>query len=351
MSNRKKKESRVTDPSTKKGISSPIAVLGAGMWGTALALTLARNDNAVRLWTNEPDVAESVRQENCNRKYLPDHPFLKNISIYENLAEALIGVTDILLVVPSYAFRAVCLEIKSAAKNPVRIAWGTKGVDSDTNKLLSDVIAEVFSADLPMVAMSGPSFAKEVADALPTAVSCSGNNDAFLDDMITRFHHGNFRVYKNPDFIGVQLCGAVKNVLAIAVGMSDGIGFGANTRCALITRGLAEMTRLCVAMGGQEKTLMSLAGVGDLVLTCTDNQSRNRRFGLALGQGISADVALKQIGQSVEGYANTKQIYQLSKKYHIDMPITEHVMKILFENEPVKIVVKQLLERSLKPEF
>jgi glycerol-3-phosphate dehydrogenase (NAD(P)+) len=185
---------------------------------------------------------------------------------------------------------------------------------------------------------------------LPTAVSLAGNNSDFLESLSKRFYNGHFRVYLNGDLIGVQLCGVVKNVMAIAVGISDGMGFGANTRCALITRGLAEMGRLCVALGGSRDTMMSLAGVGDLVLTCTDNQSRNRRFGLAIGQGASAEKALSDIGESVEGYYNAKQLFQLAQKNKVSMPICEQVYAILYENRPAKAVLTELLERESKSE-
>lgn len=330
---------------------SPIAVLGAGSWGSAMALTLARNANFVKLWCKESALAEAIRVEKKNSRYLPGFIFPENIEVSDQLSEVLNGVDDILIVVPSHAFREVLLEVKKLASPNVRIAWGTKGLDPSSCRLLGDVVTEIFPKETSMLVLAGPSFAKEVADEKPTAVSISGNNPQFMDDISARFHNHYLRLYKNSDFVGVQLCGAVKNVLAIAVGIADGLNLGANTRCALITRGLAEMRRLCVALGGLEATMMSLAGIGDLVLTCTDNQSRNRRFGLALGQGMSADAALKEIGQAVEGLTNTRQVLLLAKGCGVEMPITEQVKAILFDNQSVSESVTQLFQRELKDEF
>ena len=223
--------------------------------------------------------------------------------------------------------------------------------DPSTCRLLGDLVTEIFPENTPMVVLAGPSFAKEVAAKKPTAISLAGNDPQFMSDISERFHNSYFRLYKNSDFVGVQLCGAVKNVLAIAVGISDGLNLGANARSALITRGLAEMTRLCVALGGVYATMMSLAGVGDLVLTCTDNQSRNRRFGLAIGQGKSSEAALEEIGQAVEGLTNTRQVLLLAEGCNVEMPITEQVKHILFDNLPVKDAVRNLFQREPKDEF
>jgi glycerol-3-phosphate dehydrogenase (NAD(P)+) len=346
---KKKKRQAMKAPSINK--NSPIAVLGAGSWGSALALTLARNGNAVKLWCKESDLAHEIHSTRINSRYLPGFIFPENIVVFNELSECLTGVSDILIVVPSHAFREVLTEIKKFASPPVRIAWGTKGIDPSTCRLLGDVVTEIFSSETPMAVLAGPSFAKEVADEKPTAVSLSGNDAQLMSDIRERFHNHYFRLYKNSDFVGVQLCGAVKNVLAIAVGIADGLNLGANTRCALITRGLAEMTRLCVALGGLNATMMSLAGVGDLVLTCTDNQSRNRRFGLAIGQGMTAEAALKEIGQAVEGLTNTRQVLLLAKSCEVEMPITEQVQQILFENQSAKEAVNNLFQRELKDEF
>nr|MCH9644883.1 NAD(P)-dependent glycerol-3-phosphate dehydrogenase [Gammaproteobacteria bacterium] len=258
---------------------------------------------------------------------------------------------DILIVVPSVGFRSVLLEIKQRVDvSKIRLVWGSKGLDPETGLRLDQVVEQVIGSDAVYAVLSGPSFAMEVAHGMPTAVSLAGNDDAFLNDLIQRFHNSVFRVYKNDDIVGVELCGVVKNVLAIAVGIADGLHYGANTRAAMITRGLVEVGRLCHQMGADAKTLMSLAGVGDTILTCTDNQSRNRRFGLALGEGKTVAQAMESVGQTVEGYENTRQIYQLSQKQQVEMPIVGQVYKVLFENYPANKAVEGLLERAPKSE-
>ncbi|HLD16453.1 MAG TPA: NAD(P)H-dependent glycerol-3-phosphate dehydrogenase [Coxiellaceae bacterium] len=322
-----------------------IAVIGAGSWGTALALLLARNHVPVTLWGNVRAEMETLCRERENRFYLPGFSFPPLLKPCVELSEALESTSDVLIVVPSQAFRSVLQAIQAEKGNTCRIAWGTKGVDPTTKKLLHELVAEVLGAETPAAVLSGPSFAKEVAQDLPTAVSLASNNAAFAEDLIARLHTRNFHPFKNEDMIGVQLGGVIKNVLAIAAGISDGLGFGTNARCALITRGIHEMGRLCVAMGGQHDTMLGLAGLGDLVLTCSDNQSRNRRFGLALGQGQSAPVVLTSIGQSVEGYYNARQIYELAHDHHIDMPIAKQVYRVLYEGHSVQHAVDELLDR------
>lgn len=326
---------------------TPIAVLGAGAWGTALAMLLARNGQPVRLWDHDTKRLSIMQSE---RVFL-GISLPENLDIVFELEDAVRDVRDLCLVIPSHAFRKVLVRLKSLVSSDVRIVWGTKGLDPDAGGFLHDVVFDVFSSSTPIAVLSGPSFAKEVAMDLPTAVSLAGNNKDFLNALVKRFHNNHFRVYINPDLIGLQLCGVVKNVMAIAVGISDGMGFGTNTKCALITRGLAEMARLCAALGGQRDTTMSLAGVGDLVLTCTDNQSRNRRFGLAVGQGASAEKALHDIGESVEGYYNAKQLFQLAQKNKVSMPIAEQVYAILYENREPKNVLSELLNRESKNEY
>lgn len=327
-------------------ISSPIAVLGAGAWGTALAVLLARNGQAVRLWDHDTKRLSQLQSE----RVFAGVPFPALLTIEMNLTDAVRDMTDVCLVIPSFAFRKVLVQLKSLMPSTARFMWGTKGLDPETQGFLHQVVYDVFSDQTPVAVLSGPSFAKEVAMNVPTAVSLAGNNREFLDSLAQRFHNGHFRVYINSDLIGVQLCGVIKNVMAIAVGISDGMGFGANTRCALITRGLAEMARLCEALGGKRETTMSLAGVGDLILTSTDNQSRNRRFGLAIGQGASAEKALKDIGESVEGYYNAKQLFQLAQRNKVSMPISEQVYAILYENRAAKAVLTELLARESKEE-
>jgi glycerol-3-phosphate dehydrogenase (NAD(P)+) len=232
-----------------------------------------------------------------------------------------------------------------------KIAWATKGLDPEAGCLLQEIAEGVFGQHIPLAVLSGPTFAKEMAAGLPTAISLSSNHNEFADELTSKLHcDKSFRVYKNTDMIGVQLGGAVKNVIAIGAGLADGLGFGANARTALITRGLAEMTRLGLSMGADKNTFMGMAGLGDLVLTCTDNQSRNRRFGLALGQGMSVDQAIDSIGQVVEGFRNTKEVHMLSQRQRIEMPITEQIYQVLYNNVDAKIAAQALLSRDIKSE-
>lgn len=325
---------------------TPIAVLGAGAWGTALAILLARNGQAVHLW----DVDKKHLLQLQSTRIFADIVLPDLITIETELKNAVHDITDICLVIPSFAFRSVLQELKSIVPATVRFVWGTKGLDPDTQGFLHQTVFDIFSNKIPIAALAGPSFAKEVVMGVPTAVSLAGNNKDFLESLSHRFNSDNFHVYLNADLIGVQLCAVVKNVMAIAVGISDGLGFGTNTKCALITRGLSEMGNLCEKLGGKRETAMSLAGVGDLVLTCTDNQSRNRRFGLLIGKGSAAEKALKEIGESVEGYYNAKQLFLLAQKNKVSMPISEQVYRILYENNSAKNVIKELLSREITVE-
>lgn len=330
-------------------MTSPIAVLGAGSWGTALALQLARNQQAVHLWGHETTHIQAMQSSRCNTQFLPDITLPANITLHSELMTALNKTYDILITVPSHAFRETLLKIKPLLKQQARIVWATKGLDSLHHQLLHEVAQEILG-DLPIAVLSGPSFAKEVALGLPTAVTLASHSTSFTQDLIKRFHGQSFRVYHTDDIIGVQLGGAMKNVLAIAVGASDGLGFGANARAALITRGLAEMVRLGMALGGQRETFMGLAGMGDLVLTCTDNQSRNRRLGLALGMGKSIQTAQQEIQQVIEGLQTAKEIYHLAEHYQVEVPITEQVYNILHKGLGPQDAVNNLLAREPKAE-
>ena len=241
---------------------------------------------------------------------------------------------------------------KPFLRQDARVVWATKGLEAHTGRLLQDVAREVLGNEIPLAVLSGPTFAKELAAGLPTAIAVASTDNLFLEQLQQLFHCGkSFRVYKNPDFIGVQLGGAVKNVIAIGAGMSDGMGFGANARTALITRGLAEMSRLGKALGADAATFMGMAGLGDLVLTCTDNQSRNRRFGMMLGQGLDVDTAQEKIGQVVEGYRNTKEVRALAEQVGVEMPITEQIYQILYQHKDVKEAALALLGRATKDEI
>ena len=235
-------------------------------------------------------------------------------------------------------------------KRDTRIAWATKGLEYGSGKFMSEVFEEVLGTRYPGAVVSGPTFAMEVAAGLPTAVTVASNSPAFASDMASRLHGGSMRVYTSDDMTGVQLGGTVKNVLAIAAGITDGLQLGANSRAALITRGLAEVIRLGDAMGAHRETLMGLAGVGDLILTCTDDLSRNRRLGLALGRGTTLEVALQEIGQVVEGFNTAREVLPLANKYQVDMPISEQVYRVLHDQLSPADAVRNLLAREVKPE-
>lgn len=330
------------------GDGSPIVVLGAGSWGTALAVLLAGNGSPTVLWGREPDHLQEMRRIRSNERYLPGIPFPDRLRIEGDLATAVSAARDIMVAVPSGGFRELIGHI--ATRSDVRLAWGTKGMDPGTGKLLHEVVEDVFTEPPPAAVLSGPTFAAEVARGLPTAVTLAASDDGFARDLSARLHSGRFRVYTSGDIVGVELGGAVKNVLAIAAGIADGLGFGANTRAALVTRGLTEIMRLGVAMGGQRETFMGLAGLGDLVLTCTDDQSRNRRFGMALGRGQSIETAIAGIGQIVEGVEAAREVARLARARHIDMPIAGEVHAVLYRGKDPHDAVRALFSREQKAE-
>jgi len=326
----------------------PIAVLGAGSWGTALALLLARNGNKTRLWARNPEHVQQMQQESANTKYLPDIDFPENLQVFSDLVATLDGVRDILIVVPSHAFRPILQEIKPIIRSDCRIISACKGLDPETGDLLINVASEILGDAIPLAVLSGPNFAAELASDLPTATTIASLDKQFFEDLVERLRNPRFRVYGSDDLIGVQLGGAIKNVIAVGAGMADGMGFGANARTALITRGLVELTRLGVAMGGKDSTFRGMAGMGDLVLTCTDNQSRNRRFGLAIGKGQDLKQAEAEIGQVVEAVRNAKEIHHLAKEKSVEVPICNAIYNILYKNESPEVAAHNLLTRELK---
>ncbi|ACT08739.1 Glycerol-3-phosphate dehydrogenase (NAD(P)(+)) [Dickeya chrysanthemi Ech1591] len=328
-----------------------MTVIGAGSYGTALAITVARNGHRVVLWGHDPAHVQALQDARCNQAFLPDVPFPDTLQPEADLSQALAASRNILVVVPSHVFGDVLRQLKPHLRADARLVWATKGLEAETGRLLQDVAREALGNTIPLAVLSGPTFAKELAAGLPTAIALASTDQPFSDDLQHLLHCGkSFRVYSNPDFIGVQLGGAVKNVIAIGAGMSDGMGFGANARTALITRGLAEMTRLGVALGADPTTFMGMAGLGDLVLTCTDNQSRNRRFGMMLGQGMDVVSAQNQIGQVVEGYRNTKEVMALAQRYGVEMPITEQLWQVLYCGKDAREAALSLLGRARKDE-
>lgn len=329
---------------------SSISVLGAGSWGTALAILAARNGCRTTLWGHNPEHLAGLSEHRENRRYLPGILLPDNLLLTDDLQSAADASEQLLISVPSHAFKDTLSKLQQLPRQPKRIAWATKGFDRDRADLLSMVAQNILGDDVTIAVLSGPTFAKEVAEGLPTAITIASQSEQFAADLAKIFHNQRFRAYTSSDMIGVQVGGACKNVLAIAAGIADGLGFGANTRAALITRGLNEIMRLGMKLGGQADTFMGLTGLGDLILTCTDNQSRNRRFGLALGQGVSRDQALKNIDQSVEGIFAAREAYLLSLRLEVEMPITEQVYKVLFENLDPKLSVQNLLNRDPKAE-
>jgi glycerol-3-phosphate dehydrogenase (NAD(P)+) len=323
-----------------------IGILGAGSWGTALAILLARNGLEVRLWGLEREIRR-LAEDRENRQFLPGIPFPEKLTPDANLARA-VECDEILVVVPSQAFHEVLLKI--AAIRPLQsLCWATKGLDPNTRHPLSTDAETIFpGADLAVI--SGPTFAVEVAEGLPTAVTAASTSPHYSQRLAGVLKGETFRAYTSTDIIGVQLGGAVKNVMAIAAGISDGLGFGANARAALITRGLAEITRLGVALGAHPETFMGLAGLGDLTLTCTDNKSRNRRMGLALAEGLTIEEARARIQQEVEGVHAAKETFFLASELNVEMPITTEVYRILHEGLDPHIAVRELLHRRQRAE-
>jgi len=327
-----------------------IAVLGAGSWGTALAVLIARNGLPALLWGHDPARMAQLAHARENSRYLPGVRFPDNLHIREDLIATAQEARHALLAVPSHAFRATLEVLKPQLPDGAIVAWATKGLEPATGRPLSQVADEVLGSGHPVGVISGPTFAREAAQGLPTAVTVAAR-DLAIAEVIAQWLHGDrVRTYTSTDMLGVELGGAIKNVLAIATGISDGLGLGANARAALITRGLAEMQRLVAAVGGRPETVMGLAGVGDLVLTCTDNQSRNRQVGLALGRGRKLQVTLAEIGQVAEGVATAREVRGLAQRLKVDMPITEQVYRVLFEGLAPQSAVEALLRREARPE-
>ncbi|EOX3483269.1 NAD(P)H-dependent glycerol-3-phosphate dehydrogenase [Vibrio cholerae] len=328
-----------------------MTVIGAGSYGTSLAISLARNGANIVLWGHDAEHMARLDADRANHEFLPGIAFPDTLIVETDLQKVVQASRDLLVVVPSHVFGIVLKSLQPHLRADSRICWATKGLEPETGRLLQDVAHDVLGDSYPLAVLSGPTFAKELAMGMPTAISVASPDAQFVRDLQEKIHCSKtFRVYANSDFIGMQLGGAVKNVIAIGAGMSDGIGFGANARTALITRGLAEMSRLGAALGAQPETFMGMAGLGDLVLTCTDNQSRNRRFGLALGQGKDVDTAQTDIGQVVEGYRNTKEVWMLAKRMGVEMPIVEQIYQVLYQGKDARLAAQDLLARDKKME-
>ena len=327
-----------------------VAVLGAGSWGTALAVQFARGGRPVRLWGRDAAQVAHMAASRCNARYLPDTPLPPSVAPAADLSQALQRAHDVLIVVPSQALRSLLTQLAPHLAPDMQVAWATKGFEEGSGKLPHQVAREVLGPERPVAVLSGPTFAREVGAGLPTAMTIASTDRAYAQALARDLSSANFRAYTSVDIMGVEIGGAVKNTLAVAAGLCDGLGFGANTRVALITRGLAEMTRLGVALGAQADTFMGLAGLGDLVLTCTDDQSRNRRFGLLLAAGLAPAQALAKIGQAVEGYAAARAIRSVAARSGVEMPLCEMAYRVLFEGLPAKEAVRALMSRPIRSE-
>ncbi len=327
---------------------SPTVVLGAGAWGTALAIAIARNGHNVILWGRDPEQLASMAKNRENARYLAGVSFPDSLRIEANLADALVQAKHVLVSVPSIAFTDCLAEVKHyiAANTPV--SWATKGLTPDTGCFLHDTARDILGEHHPLAIISGPSFAAEVAKGLPTAFTVASLDEDFAAALATTLHQPTLRVYTTNDIMGVQIGGTVKNVLAIAAGISDGLGFGANARAALITRGLAESLHLSSRLGAQTDTLIGLSGIGDLILTCTDDQSRNRQLGLALASCDSVEAAINKVGKTVEGMHAAREVLLRAKQINVEMPIVEQVCNILFEGHDPREAVQALLCREQK---
>jgi glycerol-3-phosphate dehydrogenase (NAD(P)+) len=328
-----------------------IAVLGAGSWGTALAIQFARRGRRTLLWGRAEDDPPGMQRARENTRFLPGAPFPDSLEAVGDLGAVLAEAPLLVVAVPSHALRPVLTAMKPLLRPDSRVAWATKGFELETGKLPHQVAREVLGPGVDVAVLSGPTFAKEVGIGLPTAMTVAASDENYARELAENLSGENFRAYTSTDIIGVEVGGAVKNVLAIGAGICDGLGFGANTRVALITRGLVEMTRLGVALGAQPATFMGLAGMGDLVLTCTDNQSRNRRMGLALAAGKTVKEAEAEIQQVVEGVLAARAVHQVAGKAGVEMPICEQIYQILYHDADPGEAVAALMKRDLKSEF
>ncbi|GFO62251.1 NAD(P)H-dependent glycerol-3-phosphate dehydrogenase [Geomonas paludis] len=329
-----------------------VAVIGAGSWGTTLADLLAKKGHQVTLWAYEPELVVTMRETRENNLFLPGITLQESLAFTNDLEEAYRGCTMVLCVVPSQLVRRVITNSLPFIPKEAVIISASKGIEVDTLATVSEIYQQILPPEMyaNFAALSGPSFAREVAQEMPTAVAAAAATEAIARRVQEAFNTNFFRVYRNSDVVGVELGGAIKNVIAIAAGISDGLGFGSNTRAALITRGLAEMTRLGLAMGAQPATFAGLAGMGDLVLTCTGDLSRNRSVGIQIGQGRSLDEILGEMRMVAEGVKTTESAYNLAKKLGVEMPIIDQMYQMLYQNKPAREAVLELMTRNLKAE-
>ena len=330
---------------------TPVLIAGAGSWGTALALVLTRNQHPVYLWDNNSAHIINLQHTRRNDLYIPGIPFPDELHPVTALHECRDRVRDVVIAVPCSGLSEVLTKLAGWKEQKFYLCLACKGLASGGSVLNHEVVASTLHERAHTAVLSGPSFAGEVARGLPTAVTIASLDKATAEHFAACFHNDVFRIYTQDDVVGVQIGGALKNVMAIAAGIADGLGFGANTRAALVTRGLAEITRLGVALGGRQETFMGLTGLGDLVLTCTDDQSRNRRLGLALAKGMNLQDAIRQIGQAIEGINTAAEVIRIAAQYSIEMPIVERVHEVLSGKITPRAAVQALLSRTPRNEL
>ncbi|MEZ0471783.1 NAD(P)H-dependent glycerol-3-phosphate dehydrogenase [Luteimonas salinilitoris] len=328
-----------------------VAVLGAGSWGTALAALIARHRAATVLWGRDAGIIEAIARQRENPRYLPGVTLPESLHATTDLGAALRGADLVLVVVPSHAFAETLQALAPLRPAHAGVAWATKGFEPGSGRFLHEVAAGTLGPDVPLAVVTGPSFAKEVAVGLPTALTVHADDEGFAQTVADVLHGPAFRAYTGDDMCGAELGGAMKNVLAVATGVADGMGLGLNARAGLITRGLNEMLRLNIAIGGRPETLMGLAGLGDLVLTCTGDLSRNRRLGLALGRGRSIEDAVREIGQVVESLQTADEVMRLADRHGIELPIASNVRDVLHGDITPAEGLARLMARERKAEY
>ena len=327
-----------------------ITILGAGAWGTALGIHFAKHNHSVTMWTHNAAHAQAMQQSRENERYLPNFRLPDNLNVYADMSEALRDSELVLVVTPVVGLRSSVELLKQHGGGHLPILTACKGFELDTGLLTFQVVQEVLPENQRVGVLSGPSFAQELAQQLPCAVCLASENEAWLHDLVQALNTNVMRLYGNSDVIGVSVGGAVKNIMAIATGLSDGLGYGLNARAALVTRGLAEITRLAVAMGAHTKTMMGLAGMGDLILTCTGALSRNRKVGLGLAEGKTLHQVLKEIGHVAEGVPTIEEVHNAAAKYQIDMPITDMLYQLVRNELAASDVMERLMQREPKSE-
>ncbi len=326
-----------------------IAILGAGAWGTALTISLSSR-HRVTLWARDAAQIEAMSRGRCNQRYLPQVSLPANLHLTSALNEALVDAELVLLAVPVSGLRGM-LENIVQLRASVPVVWACKGFEANSAQLPHQIAAEILPAQVSRAVLSGPSFAEEVAFGLPTALTLASADGEFARQAAHDLHHARLRIYSSTDVIGVEVGGAIKNVLAIAAGIADGMGFGHNARAALISRGLAEMTRLGLKLGGNAETLYGLSGAGDLILTCTGDLSRNRNVGILLGQGRQLAEILQHLGHVAEGVYTVREVHGLAQRLGVEMPICAAVYRVLYEDVPAANAVEDLLNRTPNSEF